>query len=220
MSNVKVKDLSNCLLDHQKKFYYVHIPKNAGSSIGEIFKVGLPPHNVANDFIQQHPTYFGWTTIRNSWDRLVSMYYYNKEIPKTHNFEQFVMDFVHPEGKCSQKGKECWQHYLGAHGQLYYCICYKTNLFCLDFYANTWYLKEHLNELFSILDIDKEKLSNIPKLNTTTHDDYRKLYTHDMIEACRIRYQEEINHFGFEFDDPKRTKEFVGKNLSSIKIGG
>lgn len=216
----KIKDLSNTLINHEKKFYYIHIPKNAGSTIGELFDAGLPPHNVANDFVQQYPNYFGWTTIRNSWDRLVSMYSYNKEIPKKYDFESFVMKFVHPEGECSNQDKPCWQHYLGAHGQLYYCNCYTTNLYVLDFYANTWCLKEHLTILFDIFDLDKKKLYDIPKLNTTSHDDYRKMYTPEMVEACRLRYREEIEHFGFEFDDPTKTKNFVGRNLSGIKVGG
>lgn len=208
------------MVNHEYKFVYVHPPKNAGTTIEKLFNHprGLQPHDVADTYKKLYPDYYYFVTIRNSWDRLVSMYYYNLSIPKRLTFKQFCMEIVHPKGKSGEPHMEGWEHYLGAHGQLYYCYYYDNNLYCIDYYVNTWCLNEQLPPLFDRLGIDKTKLNDIPRINTTNHKDYRGEYDDDCIEACYLRYRREIDHFGFDFYDPKKTKPFVGIDLSGIRV--
>jgi hypothetical protein len=208
------------MVNHEYKFVYIHPPKNAGTSIEQLFNFPrtIQPHDVADTYKKKYPDYYYWITIRNSWDRLVSMYYYNEGISNRLTFKEFCMEIVHPNGKSSIPNSPGWSHYLGAHGQLYYCYYYDNNLYCIDFYVNTWSMKEQLPILFNKLNINKNILDNIPYINTTKHKDYREEYDEESKEACYLRYQREIDHFGFDFDDPKKTKPFVGIDLSGIKV--
>jgi len=207
------------MVNHEYKFVYVHPPKNAGTTIELMFnhKRKIQPHDMADTYKKLYPDYYYWITIRNSWDRLVSMFYYNTSMPKKMSFKEFCMDIVHPKGKSAEPHKEGWEHYLGAHGQIYYCHIHNTNLFCIDYYVNTWCLDTQLPPLFDRLGINKNILNNIPITNTTKHKDYRDEYDDDSKEACYLRYKQEIEHFGFTFDDPTKTKDYFGKDLSDIK---
>lgn len=72
------------MISHQYKVIFVHIPKCAGRSISEAFHQPFD-HFTAEYYSTNHPdcwnTYTLFTTVRNPYERLVSMYHYIKNEP-------------------------------------------------------------------------------------------------------------------------------------------
>lgn len=72
------------MISHHHKVIFIHIPKCAGRSISEAF--GQPfDHYTASYYQTKHPDnwneYTVFTTVRNPYQRLVSMYHYLKNEP-------------------------------------------------------------------------------------------------------------------------------------------
>jgi hypothetical protein len=63
-------------------FTFVHVPKNAGTSIAEWIRATQPAQCITQFYdherLQDLPQVLGWTfgVVRNPWDRLVSTYHY------------------------------------------------------------------------------------------------------------------------------------------------
>lgn len=70
------------MIDHEKKFVFLHIPKTAGMSIGTLLYDNLGIEKVYEGFKIHHDDltedilrdYFVFTFVRNPWDRLYSQY--------------------------------------------------------------------------------------------------------------------------------------------------
>ena len=99
------------MISHKHKFIFVHIPKNAGSSINhelkgmcEIFSemkskdIPLAYGKHANDkhmrklLKNEYGDYYKFCVVRNPWDRMVSIYWYElgKTIPEGWTFSKFL----------------------------------------------------------------------------------------------------------------------------------
>lgn len=204
------------MINEEYKFVFVHIPKCAGSSIEKIFTKEFiaNPHVFGNTNKIERPELYRWTCIRNTWDRIVSIYFYSI-IKMAHiSFEEFIMRYIDENGDKYAYTKE--NSFLGRDGHMAYIIDHKTKNLLINFYINMWNLKEHLEILFKHLNIDLKLIENLEKKNSTIHDDYRKYYTNNkMIDAVAKRYKLEIDTLGFVFDNPNKFKEeLVGKNLN------
>ncbi len=75
----KVKNLIN--INNEKKYIYIHIPKNAGTSLGKIFfddsKSHITALQVRNELtVKKYQEYYVFTFSRNPWDRFLSLYNY------------------------------------------------------------------------------------------------------------------------------------------------
>ena len=209
------------MINEKYKFAFVHIPKCAGSSIEKIFlgKVEQLPHVFGNTYKVERPELYRWTCIRNTWDRMVSIYYYSiirKNIYSLNldiSFEEFIMRYIDENG--DKYAYNDANRFFGRDGHMIYIADHKTKKLLIDFYVNMWDLKEHLEILFKHLNIDLKLLDNIQKENSTNHEDYRTYYKNSkMIDAVYKRYKKEIDLFNFKFDDPYFYDEnLVGKNL-------
>ena len=95
------------MINEEYKFAFVHIPKCAGSSMEKIFnnKNEKNPHFYGNTYKKRRPELYRWTCIRNTWDRLVSIYHYYIIRKHPHyslsldiSFEEFIMRYIDENG--------------------------------------------------------------------------------------------------------------------------
>ncbi len=72
------------MISHQHRIIYIHIPKCAGRSICHAFNESFD-HYTASYYQNEHPEqwhqYTVFTTVRNPYQRMVSMYHYIKKEP-------------------------------------------------------------------------------------------------------------------------------------------
>ena len=76
------------ILNHSRKFAYVHIQKTAGTSITSVLRampgtVTTLPHDFISS-VEVPEGYFRFTFVRNPWDRLVSWYNMLQKIGRAH----------------------------------------------------------------------------------------------------------------------------------------
>ena len=75
------------MISDKHKLIFIHIPKCAGCSIEKIFNSSMMDHQTALEIKSKHAekwnSYFKFTIVRNTWERLVSIYHFRKEKKKT-----------------------------------------------------------------------------------------------------------------------------------------
>ena len=79
------------IISASRQFVFVHIPKNAGTSISAVLmpfadgqSAALPDttHETVPALLSRHPElagYFKFAFVRNPWERLVSLFFYAKQ---------------------------------------------------------------------------------------------------------------------------------------------
>ena len=89
------------VINHDKKFIFIHIPKNGGTSMYKSF--GQPskqydwhiPAKYLRSVVSEEiwNTYYKFAFIRNPWDRLVSLYHFIGERESTGEFNEWVTTY-------------------------------------------------------------------------------------------------------------------------------
>jgi len=180
------------LINHKKKFIFVHIQKTAGSSITNALKNDkktlrtCQQHTFLKD-CYHNKEYFKFSFVRNPWDRLVS-WYNHINFDNSKNFSEFltlknvIIDFGMKKSISTN--------------QLDYISDNDGNI--LTNYIGRF---ENVNE--DILEIGK-KIGyddfTIPHINKFPHKDYRTYYTDKDIELVQEMYKRDIDYFGYKFD--------------------
>jgi len=110
------------IIDHDKKYMFLHVPKTGGTSIGKtLIKNGA--HRIAMHWtasqamsnLRNHKEYFIFAFIRNPYTRIASWYHYLKRenkkgrkknrIDNPGTFKEFLMKYPDPKGRWS---REIW----------------------------------------------------------------------------------------------------------------
>lgn len=69
-------------IDNVNKTVFIHIPKNAGTSISSALGIKKSDHYFASDYLHiigsQYHSYFSFCFVRNPWSRFLSLYNYAK----------------------------------------------------------------------------------------------------------------------------------------------
>jgi len=203
------------MISEEYKLAFVHIPKCGGTSVEKLFTKEFisNPHVPAFHYYTHNPDLYRFTMIRNTWDRLVSIYFYSIQKQFNMSFDDFIMRYIHHSGDMFSMGND--KYFFGKCGHLIFVVNHNNQKPLINFYANLWNAKEHLTTLFNHLKMPLSILDNWEKHNPTIHEDYRSYYKNKtMIDAVANKYSKEINFFKFKFDDPCHfDKNLVGKHL-------
>ena len=190
------------VMSDKYKFFFVHIEKNAGTSICSMFKKldkveylkdfkfrGTKVYGSvrATDYIDyfgdhKWDEYFSFCFVRNPWDRMVSWFSYlqrHKNPPK--NFKKWLKEY-------NFKGNEIQTNYFMT----------DKNKILVDFVGKFENLKNDFDKV-----LEKIGLSNDKKLtieNTSKHKPYVEYYDDESKNIIKSRCFKEIEMFNYRFD--------------------
>jgi chondroitin 4-sulfotransferase 11 len=215
------------VIDKKEKYLFIHIPKNAGTSITHALH-GKTPHEVSSqnglnkhsDFLKVHALfevyglkkYFKFAVLRNPFDRMVSIFHYKidgleKKIkygkikngdPETIDRCEYILhDVMYDFNK--------WLMFPEEREPLLYDERFGASQ--LSFLKNhkgkigvDYIMKfENLEEDWKYVMSKIDKAKPLPHMNQTDHKHYRDIYDFDSEEYIREVCKEEIEHFKYEF---------------------
>ena len=177
------------MIINEYEVIFIHIPKNAGSSIEEYFSnesFKIQPnkhadvHEIKRKFKNSYDNYRKFTIIRNPYDKMVSWYFYlKKQLGEQHNvieFNKWIKDpskFWHANDPIS---------YLKPQHE------WVDDTVVLVEYEN---LKEELNQFFG------EEI-DLPITNKSNHSHYLNYYNKESLNVIYDRYREDFEKFNYK----------------------
>ena len=211
-------------ISEEKRFVFVHVAKAAGTSISTLvtpyciageksvtlklfsrvnlvpnwrwhhYRIHTPlrtvekrmPKKLYNEFVK-------FAVVRNPWDRLVSMYHYKKQ-GRGHQFRM-----VKKLGSFSN-----WLRWMG---QLPQSSPYKLQVNMLQQRDGTIgvnhilrfeSLSKQWNEFSKVIGVEKQ----LPKLNTSNHNNWREYYSKEDADYVASIWQEDIDTLEYQFEMP------------------
>jgi len=181
------------MIIEKHKTLFIHIPKNAGTSIKMYFDKDLPKpflHNTIHDvkaLIKNHDVYKKFAVVRNPYDRMVSWFFYLKESCKNDGFnlkEVFDIDFndwVEDPNKSFYVDRYVPKYLLQPQ---HYWVDETVSILK---YEN---LDKELNNFFN------EKI-DLQITNKSKHGNYLKYYNKNSFKIVYDRYKEDFNKFNY-----------------------
>ncbi len=178
---------------------YIHIPKCGGMALRNYFDhEPLIPGEV-HWSLQKHINLnqgrveksFVFTTVRNIYEQLISMWVYYAKKDKNvigMSLEDFYFNYkdrIVPINACRQLDK------LKPLNKINY-ICFLSRI------------NEDIKEVCKL--IGAEWKGDVSVINSTNHHDYRQYLTDKFIDFVRREYEEDINHFGYDPYENKKRK--------------
>ena len=195
---------------------FIHIPKCAGSSIKEM----LQDLNEASDIHSKLKDdililknkeidiekYFIFTVLRNPWDRMVSYYF-------------FYRDIVKKNEKIANKAKKfdfkdwvsCIYENPKSFSFIYdNCLDYLTyeNKVMVDYTINFHEFPEDIDNLKSILHLELPMLY----VNSSEHNFYKDYYSEKEIEIISKIYKRDIDYFNFDFEKTTQMNKIINED--------
>jgi len=175
------------VIDHDKKFIFVHVYKTGGTSIEEALggKSNVSVHERLENIINWKD-YFSFGFVRNPWDRAVSSYMFQARSPHIQQqqlfsgtFEEYIISTFLKQGDTKSyvqysKVKNC--NFIGRF--------------------------EHLHDDFKRVCKDIKVLP-VPKLQhiyKTEHKHYSEYYNDELKEIIAETRKGDIETFGFTFE--------------------
>ena len=167
---------------------FIHIPKNAGTSIEEYFgneSIRIQPekhadiYEIKRKFKNSYNNYRKFTIIRNPYDKMVSWYFYLKRNLGDYNvikFNDWIKDpskFWHANDPISfLKPQYKWI----------------DNTVDIIKFEN---LNEELNKFFN-------KQINLPIINKSNHEHYLEYYNEESLNIIYNKYKEDFKKFNYK----------------------
>lgn len=197
------------IIESNKKigtFIFTHIQKCGGSSLKHFFEVA---HHATSHKNLDHDLnilkknldineIFCFSILRNPWDKMVSFYFYHKQLsPNREKSPQYTMEFN--EWILFLKNNKKDRPWFSSYKSF---LSYE-NKFRADYIVNFHDYEKDL-ELIKIL---FEKNQILIRANMSIHDDYKTYYNDESIEFVSNLYKEDIEFFGYDFEDVKKLKK-------------
>ena len=177
------------MIIEEHKVIFIHIPKNAGTSVEECFgnnSFRIQPnkhdniYEIKKRFLNSYNNYRKFTIIRNPYDKMVSWYFYLK---RNLGEEHEVLEF----NKWIKDPLKFWH----TDDPIYFLNPQHTwvdDSVVVIKYEN---LNEELNEFFG-KDID------LPVVNKSNHDHYLKYYSKESLDIIYDRYKEDFEKYNYK----------------------
>lgn len=216
------------LINHTRRFVFVHIHKTAGSSMFSVLS-SMPrtmPHGHAHTFIKdgdvaEYSNYFKFAVVRNPWARAVSWYHSLLHLTGPSSFSNYVRancnDFSgfldctatildktldlprRPENALLTKNPDLPYPKSLSFNQLDY-ICDENQKLAVDYVGRFEQLDEAWTYICQQIGISRQ----LPHKNSSgprsKGQTYREHYKSDAdVEKIRKLYARDIAHFGYEF---------------------
>jgi len=199
---------------------FIHIPKCAGSSIKEMLQdlnESSDIHSKLKDDIQilknkqiDIKRYLIFTVLRNPWDRMVSCYF-------------FYRDIIKRNGKIANKAKKLdfkdWVSYIYENQKSFSfihdnCLDYLTykNKVMVDYIINFHNFSEDIDELKNILHLKLPTLH----VNYSKHAFYKYYYSEKEIEIISKIYKRDIDYFNFDFEKTTQMSKIINEEKINI----
>ena len=218
----------------QTRSIFVHIPKSAGVSISNsLYNSKGGGHRTLFHYqrifsYNKFNEFYKFTFVRNPWDRLFSAYNFLKNggmndadaawsqryLIDYASFDQFILEGI---------SKKEIQEYIHFKTQIYYLINSDRRI-CVDFVGLYENLHSDFQHICHTLEISAPSVNHLNSADPSRNNGYINSYTSEMKSIVKDIYAEEIDIFGYKFDNStlrnqvKTRSEIIGK-LCSITPG-
>jgi chondroitin 4-sulfotransferase 11 len=196
-------------LSHDLRTIFIHIPKNAGTSI--LQALGMPMgygHRPWQDYKMVWPRrwyfYFKFAVVRNPWDRVVSNYLYARTARSVYHSSNGAAPFgTHPDYETLRDAsfQRCVELIptLKHHGWVpqSYWICGPRGKIMMNYLCRYERLAQDFAHVCRKLRIKRE----LPLLNASENKtkSWQDFYDEKTAAAVRRLYAADIDIFGYEF---------------------
>jgi hypothetical protein len=200
------------IISHKKQFIFLAFNKTGSSSVEKALKQFRNPlthyllkkkyERLPNDnkYIFKHAApvlvrelvgtqvwdeYTTFTFVRNPWDRIVSLYHYQRKINSNR----------------SSLAQESFDEWIKGGGTgtvrklVSEFICDENGKVIVDFVGRFENLEQDFNKVCNMIGVDCQ----LPHVNRTVRTEYRDYYTRETREIVRSIAQPDIEMFGYEF---------------------
>ena len=200
------------MVDHQKKYIHVPIPKTASQTIHAALDMGgvlLPEpalyHNTLEHFVsEEYPVnknYFKFSIVRNPWDRLASLWRDFNNRGNRYSFlhtlkRPLLSEFKSFEDLCLNLKNSLWSQNVFFKPQVHF-VSY-AGIIGTDYigkFENLYQSYRHICEHINIAPLNKlPHINSTPKSNT-----YHDQYNEQTAEAIYNFYKIDIKTFNYKF---------------------
>tara|TARA_A100001391_G_scaffold49606_2_gene29970 strand:+ start:6985 stop:7632 length:648 start_codon:yes stop_codon:yes gene_type:complete len=215
------------MISHKHKFIFLHIPKCAGTSIGEKLNShfdelwtysGFKIHHddLTEDILKE---YFVFTIVRNPWDRLYSQYKFRPWLNcepfenTVYNLEEKfeaaynksvrnIPEHINPKLDTAYNRANWYDEFVHVPSQVEFLNGkYNDNMKKISYIDYIGRFEDLDNSWKYICNKLNIEYSELPHKNKSEYKelDYRKAYTSETKEFVAKKYSEDIKLFNYEF---------------------
>jgi hypothetical protein len=196
-------------ISHENRCLFFHIPKTAGSSIGELgflsYKGHYPRAKWAKLWMSsaRWNDYFKFCFVRNPWDRFISLYSYYRNMTPNHKWyvgrnveisndvRQFA-DF--PEFCFSFKNAKWKNHFM--FDEQWTWVAKKPDELLVDFVGRFESINDDFSHICERLGLPDLKLGHA---NKSKHRNYREYSNQKTIDFVADVYGNDVRAFNYDF---------------------
>jgi len=188
------------MISYNNKFVFIHIPKTAGQSIKQVLQAGAPdaihlPHMSVQQHLEwlgttQYEQLFTFSFVRNPWARWVSMYHYFKKKKRGKHFNEVDPALPFNEWLPKQvplKPNTYLDWLKKENGEL-----------GVQFIGKVEEIEKDVRHVCALLGF-KIIPTEIPKINTSTHNPYQTYYSEESKRLVEEHHAADIEFFKYEF---------------------
>lgn len=229
------------MISHKHKIIFIHIPKCAGSSIETAFGIDVENNQGNREFLfgwdqelkihLQHATpqqlldfelvnhhqwysYFKFIIIRNTWDKVISDYFWFK---RTKNFEGSFEDYLFKKNSFKRFLNNEDNTFRGDHHNPqidYMFIDGKIINYDAILTFDKVNLDNNLKELSSNLGFNQDFLNKKVQVGSNLNKHYSKFYNDKRKKLVYKKFKKDIEYFDFSYVD---KKNLIDKLILKIK---